>query len=132
MSHENVEIVKTIFTAWETRNPEAALSRIDPNVEVDVSNSSVWGDATIGRGYEALQRWILSLLEAWEPIEFFPERFIDADPHVIVSLRITARGRTSGAPTERRAATVYTVRGGLVLRFRAFETLAEAKKAVGI
>jgi ketosteroid isomerase-like protein len=132
MSQENVEVVKALFTAWADRDSEAALSRIDPNVEVDLA-SSVWGNIGVGRGHEALGRAVTGFLEAWEAMEFFPENFIDAGgSDVIVWLRIIARGKARGVPTERHGASVYTVRNGLVIRWRAFETLSEAVNAVGI
>jgi len=132
MSEENVEVVKEVFEGWEARDPEAALRRIDPNVEVDLTASSIWGDWQIRRGHDALQQAVAQLLESWKDMEFSPENFIDAGNEVVVWLRITARGRESGVPTERYGASAYTVRDGMVIRWRAFETLAEAAKAVGI
>jgi ketosteroid isomerase-like protein len=132
MSQENVEIVKAIFKAWEDRDPDAALRLIDPSVEVDVTAAEVWGERDIVHGHDALQRFLTGLLEAWQELEFFPETFIEAGDEVVVHLRITGRGRGSGVFTERYGASVYTVRSGMVTRWRAFETLSDATKAAGI
>jgi ketosteroid isomerase-like protein len=132
MSQENVEVVKALFAAWENRDPVAALDRIDPDVEVDLTAAIIWGHAEIGHGHAALQRAVAGILEAWEALEFVPESFIDVDPEVIVFLRVKASGRTSGVATQRYGASVYTVRDGRVVRWRVFETLSEAAKAVGI
>jgi ketosteroid isomerase-like protein len=132
MSEENVEIVKSIFKAWEERDAEAAFRHIHPNVEVDVTTSRLWGNSEIDHGHDALQRAIGHLFEVWEDLEFAPETFIEAGNEVVVYVRITARGRGSGVPTERHGASVYTVRDGMVTRWRGYESLSDAVAAVGL
>jgi len=46
MSQENVEIVQALFTAWEQRDPQAALDRVHPDIEVDTTGAS-WLDASL-------------------------------------------------------------------------------------
>jgi ketosteroid isomerase-like protein len=132
MSEENMELVKAIFAAWEARDPQAALARMDPQVEVDMTGVSFPGIAGVDRGHDGLQRTITTWLEAWGSLEFFPKSFIDAGDHVIVWLRMAGEGRGSGVPTEVSAASVYTIRNGLVVSWRAFDTLAAAASSVGV
>jgi hypothetical protein len=54
MSQENVDVGRAVFEAWQARDPQAALSRIDADVEADLTAASVWGDASVGRGHAAL------------------------------------------------------------------------------
>ena len=131
MSQENVEIVKAIFAAWNDRNPQEALSRIDPNVEIDMTGVSFPGMAVVDGGHEGLAP-VGAFVDAWESLEYFPDNFIEAGDHVIVSLRMAGRGRESGVPVELRVACVYTIRNGLVIRWLAFDTLAAAASAVSI
>ncbi len=76
MSKENVEIVKAIFAAWNDRNPQEALSRIDPNVEIDMTGVSFPGMAVVDGGHEGLAR-VVAFVDAWESLEYFPDNFIE-------------------------------------------------------
>jgi ketosteroid isomerase-like protein len=131
VSAENIEVVKAVFAAWKERDRDAALSLIDPDIDVDVAGwTAILGFA--GRGRESLDRTVEGWLESWASLEFFPEQFIDAGDDVIVWLTMEGRGRESGAPTKMRGAAVYTVHDGRVTALRGFNTLAEAAAAAGI
>jgi ketosteroid isomerase-like protein len=132
MSKENVEVVKAVFAAWKGRDPEAALKRIDPAVEIDMTGVSFPGLREVHCGHDGLQRALAPWLEAWESIEFVPEGFIDAGDDVIAWVRVVGKGRGSGVPVKETVASVYTIGRGLVVTWRAFDTLAAAASAVGI
>ena len=134
MSRENVEIVKAVFAAWQERNPRAALEHIDPDIEVDFTGHSGGNLSRIDvvRGTEGLQGMLSDWLADFESLEFHPQSFIDAGESVIVWLRTTARGRKSGVPVEDVFAVVYTLRDGRIVRFRGYETLADATSDLGI
>ena len=134
MSETNVEIVKSLFAAWKDRNPQAALKHIDPDIEVDFTGmaSGVGGARPVASGREELQGVLADWFEAWESLEWFPQNFIDAGDNVIVWLRLEARGRKSGAAVESNQAVVYTLKDGLIVAFRGYDTLAAATSAAGI
>jgi ketosteroid isomerase-like protein len=133
MSQENVEIVKAVFAAWKERDPETALKHIDPNVEFDFTETAFVGqEADPESGTEGLQSTVAAWLEAWESLEYFPQNFIDVGDHVIALLRIVAQHRESAVPVERNMAVVYTLRSGLVVGIRGYDTLAAAAGAVGV
>jgi ketosteroid isomerase-like protein len=127
MSEENVETVKEIFRAWEEKDAAAAMSRIDPNVELDFSTVSFVGDEIperVASGVDPLSEGVNAWLETWDSVSWLPQKFIDIDEHVIVLLRMRARGRGSGVPVDRTFVATYTVRDGRVVAFRGFDTLA--------
>jgi ketosteroid isomerase-like protein len=131
-SQGNVEVVKAIFEAWKERDRETALKRFDPDVEIDMSTLSLVGERIVDRGVDGLQRTVASWLEAWDALEFLPESFIAAGDEVIVWLRMVGQGRTSEVPAKQSFASVYTLRKGVVVRWRGFDTLAATAAAVGI
>jgi hypothetical protein len=49
-----------------------------------------------------------------------------------VIMRWVGRGRQSGARYDRRAAAVYQVNHGLVVRLTVFDSLASAATAIGL
>jgi len=72
------------------------------------------------------------LRDAWSEWRFEPERFIDAGDRVVVSMRVVARGRASGAPIERTSTQVVAVRDGRMTLTRVYRDRSEALKAVGL
>jgi len=51
---------------------------------------------------------------------------------VVVSFRLTARGRQTGIPVEQRAVFGWTLREGQAVAVRAFASLPEALASVGM
>jgi hypothetical protein len=133
MSEENVEIVRALFKAWDERDPEAALAHIDPDVEVDMTGAQA-SQLDIGsdRGHAGLARVISAFTSAWDGLRWEPEVFIDAGDTVIVWLRAFAKGRESGVPVETRFASTYTLRDGVVVGWRGYDTLAAAAESAGV
>ena len=133
MSQENVEIVRAIFAAWKARDARTAQGYLDPNLEYDTTNLSFLGQLAGSKtGSEGLQQMVADWLDAFESLEFAPENFIDGGDHVLVTLRVLAQGKGSGAPVEAPITIVYSLRNGLVVGFRACESLAAAASAVGV
>ena len=133
MSEENVEIVRAIFKAWEDRDPEAALTRFHPDVEVDMTGAKASAiDIGSDRGHDGLGRVISKFTSAWEDLRWEPEVFIDTGDTVIVWLRAFAKGRESGVPVNTRFVSVYTFRDGLVTSWRGYDTLAAAAESAGV
>ena len=60
------------------------------------------------------------------------ERYIDAGDDVVVLGRYTASGGASGIPVEGDHGYVWTVKDGVAVRFRWFQSHAEALEAAGI
>lgn len=93
--------------------------------------TAVYPDRPVFRGADAVQ----SFIEMGGPwggtIRFEPERFFDVDDErVLVFVQVTAIGPVSGAATEARAAHLFTVRNGLLVRFKAYLDRSEALEAV--
>ena len=131
MSEENVEVVKELFRAWEAREPTRATRLIHPEIKVDFNSWSFLSPPSAD-GREGLDDTIRDWFTAFQGIAFHPERFLDAGDHVVVAMRFTAKGRESGVAVETESAGVYTVRDGLVVELRGYETVADALEAVGL
>jgi ketosteroid isomerase-like protein len=68
-------------------------------------------------------------LEAFEDYRVEAEEFIDAGEAVVVSVRISGRGRASGAELETRLAHLWVLRNGKVIRGEVYRTTQEALEA---
>jgi ketosteroid isomerase-like protein len=68
----------------------------------------------------------------WEAATRSFDDSVESGGEVVVSVRDGGRGKGSGASVEREWAQVWTVRNGQVVRFRPFESRAQALEAVGL
>jgi ketosteroid isomerase-like protein len=126
MSQENVELVRSGYAAPHPLTTFA--ERTGPDVEFDLT--AVYPDRPVLRGTNAVRRFVDA--GPWGgTIQFEPERFFDVDDErVLVFVRVTAIGQGSGAPAEARAAHEFTIRDGLLVRFKAYRNRTEALEAV--
>jgi uncharacterized protein len=130
MTEENVELVRSVYA--DPRGLTAAASgKIAPDAEFDFTEA--YPDRPIVRGVEELRRFRDTGPWSGSPIHFEPERFFDVDDErVLVFVRVSATGKGSGAPVEIRAAHEFTIRDGLVVRFKVYRDREEALEAAGL
>ncbi|HVS28420.1 MAG TPA: nuclear transport factor 2 family protein [Solirubrobacteraceae bacterium] len=130
MPRDNVEIVQGFFEA-RNRGDLGCLDYIEADAEFDLSESRSPYHG-IYRGHEQIRKHWETLREAWAEAEMHPEEPVAVGDHVVVTVRVSARGRSSGVQLQGFGANVYTLRDGKIVRFKLFQTRAEALKAVGL
>ena len=130
MSQENVEIVERFLEA-RNRGGRQYLDYVDPDAEFDLSESRS-PYSGVYRGHDQIVRQWESLREAWTKAELRPEEPVAVGDQVVVTTRISARGRNSGVQLEGHAAHVYRIKEGKIDRLKLFQTRAEALEAVGL
>ena len=130
MSQENVEVVRRAFEAWDGAGVTAALAFVDPNAEMELAQASL--DEAIIRGREAIGAYLTSVVEElWESFGIEHTNYESVGPrHVGVDVRMSGRGRRSGAAVEQRFVEALEVRGGRIVRWGVYPDRAEALKAV--
>ena len=130
MSHENVEIVRGIYTVPDGISG-AASDRLAPDVQFDFT--SVYPDRRILRGAAEVREFRETGPWQGAPIHFKPERFFDVDDeHVPVFVHVSVIGTGSGIPVEIDAAHEFTIRDGLVVYFKVYGDRHEALGAAGL
>jgi uncharacterized protein len=130
MSQANIEIVRSIYA--EPRGLTSAASpNIAPDAEFDFTEA--YPDRPLVRGVEELRRFRDTGPWSGSPIHFDPERFFDVDDErVLVFVRVSATGHESGAQVEIRVAHEFTIRDGLVVRFKVYADRDQALEAAGL
>ena len=116
MSQENVEIVRRAIEAWTRRDLEGALEDLDPDAEVDWSESF------------GIQRGVYRGIEE---IDVRAEAFIDAGEHVVIPNRTYLRGR-DGIEVDAGSTSVWTLRDGKIVWHRLYREKEAALEAVGL
>jgi ketosteroid isomerase-like protein len=83
-------------------------------------------------GYEGLRRSAAEVREVWANWWVEAERFVDAGDRVLVVERYGGRGRESGLEVDERAAAIWTLRDGRVLRLEVGIPVDEAYATLGL
>ena len=114
MSRENLELVRSIYAAWERRD-YVWVDWADPAIEFVVADGPSPGHWD---GLAGMWRGWREILEPWDDwrVEHLEYRELDAQ-RVLVFVRLGGRGKTSGlevADLTREAANLFCIRDGKV------------------
>jgi ketosteroid isomerase-like protein len=134
MSQENVEIVRRGYELYEAGDFEGVAELFAEDAEIpDAAGLGVAGTATGARyGPQGFLRAIEETLEAFEDYRNDIEEFIDAGDAVVVPVRISGTGRTSGARVDVRVAHLWFLRDGKVVQGEVHRSTKEALQAAGL
>jgi len=129
MSQENVEVVRSVFEAWNTGDMDALRELYDPDAIMRMDEN--WPEPGPYFGRDAVMREFEQLREAWDAdtIEAISD-FIDAGDRVVV--RVAWRGVGRGPEINLEFTIVYTVRNGRIFYQEHFIGHAGALEAVGL
>ncbi len=131
MSQANVEVVRQIFAAFNSEDIDLILAFTHSEFEVEVP-PDLSAEPDTYRGHDGMRRYWESFQDAMDEIRFQPERFWDAGQVVVVAMHITARGRRTAISVEQRVAGLWTICDRKAIRVRAYASLSEALKVVGL
>jgi ketosteroid isomerase-like protein len=129
VSQENVEIVRQMLGAFNDEDLERIFALTHPDLEIEIT-PSVSAEPDTYRGLAGMRRYIMSFLDAMYEIRFEAESLHDAGSAVVLSLRLTARGRQTGIRVEQQSAGVWTISDGKVIGVRTYPTTDDALDAV--
>jgi hypothetical protein len=100
---------------------------------VEFDFTDVYPDRPVLKGVEEMRRFRETGPWRGSPVHIEPERFFDVDDErVLVFVRVSATGRESGVEVELKPAHEFTIRDGLLLRFKAYRDRAQALKVAGL
>ena len=135
MSQENVEITRRAFERWLDGGGAFDAIPVDiyaENVEWDLSAYPLVDVPSRGSERNNLFKTFAQYLAGWKNYQPEAKEFIDAGEDVIAVLHEKASIADSDVALERDVFQVWTLRDGLVVRWRVFETREDALKAVGL
>ncbi len=132
MSRENVEVVRSIYAAWE-RGDFSSAEWAHPEIEYVSADGPEPGVVSGKAGMaEDFGEW----LGSWEGFRLEANDYRDLDAErVLVFDRVSGRGKTSGLDLERiqsEGAWLFHIREGRVTRMVRYMDRQEALEAVGL
>lgn len=132
MSQENVEAVRGGYDAFARGDLDAVLERLHPDVEWQPAIAPILGVEAV-RGREGVRRFFArELFEGFDEFRAEPLSFEDFGDAVIVMVRYTGRGESTGLELDQTFATLYTLRDGLTITMHDYGTRTEALEAAGL
>ena len=117
MSHENVEIARRAYDAYNRRDIDAMLALATADC---VMISQLLDASAEFRGRDGLVRYYAMLNESWEEFRSVIEEAHDLGDHVLTLNRSTARGKGSGMDVDAPTAAVFDFRDAQDLRASAY------------
>jgi ketosteroid isomerase-like protein len=131
MSHENMELVRSIYAAWQLGDFSAA-GWADPKIDyvmADGPNPGTW------TGLAAMAEGARTRLNAWEDFRFEADEYRELDSERLLVLdRVSGRGRASALELGHiytRGATLFHIRAGKVTRLVQYWDADRALAEVG-
>jgi ketosteroid isomerase-like protein len=130
MSQENVEVVRRSIEAYEREGLDGSLRYYDP--EIEWTSTEAYIERATYRGHAGVRRYLGTPEEEFDDLRIEPVVLIDAGKNVISSVRISGRGKASGAPVALTLISLGSVRDGLIYRVRNYPDMATALEAAGL
>ena len=129
MESPNVEVVRLQFEALENGGVHAAARFWHPDIEWRAVEGAV-DDIGVISGRDAMCRYYQDWLEMIDDLRGGIEEVVyDSGETLVAILYNSGRGRGSSVPIRGRYTVVYTIRDGLIVRGREYETQAQALEA---
>jgi ketosteroid isomerase-like protein len=129
MESPNVEVVRLQFEALENGGVDAAARFWHPDIEWRAVEGAV-DDIGVISGRDAMRRYYQDWLEMIDDLRGGIEEVVyDSGETLVAILYNSGRGRGSSVPIRGRYTVVYTIRDGLIVRGREYETQAQALEA---
>ena len=133
MSQENVGALRRVYEHMAQGNFWAAREIFHPEIvwEWSSSMSGLTGVASY-QGIEGVEAATRDQFEIWDRFWQEGEKFIEAGDDVVVLTRLHGRLKGSEREVQSKAADVWTFDEGRAVRFRSYDSRAEALEAVGL
>jgi ketosteroid isomerase-like protein len=134
MSQGNVQVIRTIYEAFEKGDVPAVLGHMDQSIEWREAENFIYADRNPYIGPQAvLEGVFLRLGSDWEAFTVTPEEWLDAGEHVVVLGTYTGTHKGSGRGVRAQFAHIWGVTGSRVVRFQQYtdtKQFAEAAAAL--
>ena len=131
MSHENLELVRHGYEAFARGDVEAAVAMFHPDIQVEDHERSLETPTTY-HGPDGFLTLFATVNEGFSDVRYTPDKVTDVADQVLVEVRRTGRGITSGAHVDERQFHVWDVVAGRAVRFRVYVERDQALEAVGL
>lgn len=128
MAQKKVEPARALYEGFSRRDRDAIIELLDHDFVADMSRS-VGPEKGLYEGAAGLDRLLDAYWQALATFVITPTEMIERRDAVVVATKGRGVGRASGVEVNARAAHLLDFRGGKLVRWTAFQTLADALQA---
>lgn len=133
MSEENVQVVVGLFENTNARDFEAVMDAYADDVVLAVHGAAQGIGGAGAAGRKAVGEWFGDWFSTFDrDYRFEIEETRDWGDRVFLVATHHSRGRASGVPVTQRAAWIYTLRDGKIVRCDAYADREGALEAAGL
>lgn len=131
MSQQDLDMLAGAYDAFFGGRREEALAMIDPDIVVEVHTDRPDTSSDVYRGHEGFMANFEAMTDVFDEFTSLPEQMQDGEGRVLVTVRVTGRGRGSGVTIDARVFHVWTVADGLATRLEVHSDCAQALRSFG-
>lgn len=126
MSEENIQVVRRFFEAAPRGDAAGMRAVLDPRIEwIEPEAPGLWFGGAHRGADNALSEVVAPTLDRVDDFGIRIEEYLDAGEEIVALGRFHGRSRQTGMNFEIRACFICTVRGGKIVRFRAFHDTSQ-------
>jgi ketosteroid isomerase-like protein len=130
MSQEKVERLKAVYASWARGDFSASLPLFAEDIVLIVDAEIPDGGTYVG--VDGVRDYMSRFLDPWDSLSISSEAFDEAGDRVLVSVRQSGIGRSSGVPVELRYFQLWTFGGDRVIRLEVIFSERRARQAAGL
>jgi ketosteroid isomerase-like protein len=124
------DVVRRCYDAWNSGDLDALEQLLAPGIEIDATDRVMNPERYSGR--EGFRRMVAELYDIWDSWHVKGRDFTVQDDRVFVTHEVHARGKGSGVELVRDYWSVWTVRGGEVVKLSLHVDRDRALAAAGL
>jgi ketosteroid isomerase-like protein len=126
---QNVRVIREMFAAFGRGDYEDALAAFDDDVEGDFTHMP---DGRMVRGRDGIRAEVARWRGVWTRFETEYEGIAGTGDKVVIFVRQTGTGKSSGAPMEMRYGQVFTLREGAIVAMKTYLDRDQALRDAGV
>jgi ketosteroid isomerase-like protein len=132
VSQENVDLVRRAFSCFGEGDIEGLMDIVHEDADWRPAVVPILGVEAV-RGKDAVRRFLVEdLFDGFDQFRAEPLSYEDFGDFVLVAIRYTGRGESSGLAMDQTFTTVCEVRDGKAISYCDYSSRAEALAAIGV
>jgi ketosteroid isomerase-like protein len=129
MGSANLDFVRSLYANWE-RGDFSSVDWAHPEIEYVWRDGPAPGSWT---GLAATGAALRDFMSAWTELRNFPEAYHELDDErVLVLVKLSGRGKTSGVDMYGKGAALFHIREGMVTRYVQYFDRGDAFADLGL
>lgn len=127
---DNVDLIRSVFDAFERRDVEGVLELMDPDVEFFAPTATLAHEGRSYRGHEGIRTYFADVERLWEELRVSPGEYRAEGDRVLVLGRIHARGAI-GYLADAPVGWLWQLANGRIVHGHVYTNPDDAVRAAG-